>query len=636
MNNISKYLSLVLLLFCACFLQAQHYENIAPGSFARGLSLAGFDKIPVVHTVSPDISKAIAEDALSDQDRFALPVDVNIDPQSNGLWEQGSHNEMIWRVRLSQKNAKGWILCFSELALERGAKLFMYTPNHQVVKGAFTYQNNNEAKKLTVGPISGDEIVIELNIPSQANRGNNSAFKLEKAYFVYKSNPNVPGVQTVLGDAAYNSSFPCMINVNCPEGSKVIKQKDGVVRILLAGDKGFYYCTGSLMNNTKKDSTPYVLSGFHCEHDFVPSYDNYIFAFGWETPSCQMPTNEPTYQTMDGCSMMARREQSDFVLYKLKSKIPFNIPAYFNGWDKSDTKIPASTTMIHHPNGDVKKISLDGSPSVIWKKDINWNNGVITPAFEHWRVSLTKGASMPGSSGAPLFDERGLVVGQLNGGNSVCNYSTLYYGRFSKSWDEGTTPSTRLKEWLDPLGLGKDTIQGLSLASSAAATIAGRITNSKSLPIKNVMVVISGFVKDTFITGADGKYKFDNIAVGHSYTITPYYNTFPLDGISAGDLSIINKQILGFIPITSDFKKLAADINKSNTITAGDLSILTSMILGKLYEFPNAKNWYFVTPDFKYPNLAGSVDRIQIANLSIDLFDQDFIAVKLGDLSGTK
>lgn len=624
------------MLFCACFLQAQHYENITPGSFARDLSLASFDKIPVVRTVSPDISKAIAEDALSDQDRFALPVDVNIDPQSNGLWEQGSHNEMIWRVRLSQENAKGWILCFSELALERGAKLFMYTPNHQVVKGAFTFQNNNEAKKLTVGPIPGDEIVIELNIPSQAKRGDISAFKLEKAYFVYKSNPNVPGVQTVLGDAAYNSSFPCMINVNCPEGSKVIKQKDGVVRILLAGDKGFYYCTGSLMNNTKKDSTPYVLSGFHCEHDFVPSYDNYIFAFGWETPSCQMPTNEPSYLTMDGCSMMARREQSDFVLYKLKTKIPFNFPAYFNGWDKSDTKIPTSTSMVHHPNGDVKKVSLDGSPSVIWKKDINWNNGIITPAYEHWRVSLTKGASMPGSSGAPLFDERGLVVGQLNGGNSACNYSTLYYGRFSKSWDEGTTPSTRLKEWLDPLGLGKDTIQGLSLASSAAATIAGRITNSKSLPIKNVMVVISGFVKDTFITGADGKYKFDNIAVGHSYTITPYYNTFPLDGISAGDLVIINKHILGFIPITSEFKKLAADINKSNTITAGDLSILTSMILGKLYEFPNAKNWYFVTPDFKYPNLAGSVDRIQIANLSIDLFDQDFIAVKLGDLSGTK
>ena len=427
MTNISKYFSLVVLLLGVSFLQAQQFEKISPASFASGMSLASLDKIPLVRTSVPDISKANAEDELSDQDRFALPVDVNIDPQSNGIWEQGSRNEMIWRVRLSQENAKGWILCFSELALVRGAKLFVYTPNHQVVKGAYTFQNNNEANKLTVGPIPGNEIIIELNLPSQDKRDNISAFKLSNAYFIYKSNPNVPGVQSVLGDAAYNSSFPCMINVNCPEGDKLKMQKDGVVRILLAGDKEFYYCTGSLMNNTKKDSTPYILSGFHCEHDFIPNYDNYIFVFGWETPSCQMPFDEPTYQTMDGCSMMARREESDFVLYKLKSKIPFSIAAYFNGWDKSDTKVPSSTAMIHHPNGDVKKISLDGAPSVIWKKDINWNNGIITPASHHWRVSLTKGASMPGSSGAPLFDERGLVVGQLNGGNSACNYCKTFY-----------------------------------------------------------------------------------------------------------------------------------------------------------------------------------------------------------------
>ena len=613
---------------------AQVTISIIPASWQDSSLNSSSKDLRSVNLILPDIDQALKEDAQSDQDRFALPVVIQDDAFENGKWEKTKDGTKVWRLKLSSKFSKGWILCFNHFSLPENTQLFVYSGSKKILKGAYSNLNNNEANKLTVGPVTGEDVIIEYNTRLEDSTG--IPFDLEKAYFVYKNNPNVPGNEHLLfGDPAYNSSLPCMINVNCPDGDNYKKQKDGIVRMLLAGDKGFYYCTGSMMNNTKKDSTPYVLSGFHCEYDFVPSYDNFIFAFGWETPGCPLPTTEPTFKTMDGCSLVAKRQESDFVLYKLKTKIPINIPVYFNGWNKSDTKNPQSTVMIHHPNGDVKKISIDQAPAVVWNSPINWMNGIITPAKNHWRVGLDKGASMGGSSGAPLFDENKMVVGQLNGGNSNCMLSTLFFGRFSKSWADGPSPDKRLKEWLDPLDLGKDTLSGFEIPAAPVAVISGRITNSKSIPLKNVKVVLTGFVNSTVTTLSDGRFKFENLPVGKSYTVTPIYDTSPLDGVSTGDISVINKHILGTVPILSEFKKIAADVNRSNTISTGDINIVNKMVLGKQYEFPNNKNWYFVTPNYKWPLLAGKADSVDFPNLQIDQFDIDFIGVKLGDVSGT-
>lgn len=628
-----KIVGILLIFSFALLSNAQTTLKSQPISWASTTELASIKDLPEVDFEIPDIEKAKREDENGVQDRFAIPVKLPNSSHISGKWETTAEGFQVWRIKISAKQAKGWILCLDNLNLPAKANLYAYSSNKRNLKGAYTSTNNNNKKKLTIGPIVGDDIVIEYNLPATSLQI--IPFDFSKLYLIYKENPNVPGLeQTLLGDAAYNSSLPCMVNVNCPEGDAYQMQKNSVVRILIASDKGFYYCTGSLMNNTKKDSTPYVLSGFHCEHDLIPNYDNYIFVFGWETPSCQLPNIEPSYQTMDGCSLISKREESDFVLYKLNTKIPFVINAYFNGWNKSDNKIPSKTAMIHHPNGDVKKISIDNDPAVIWNSSINWMNGIITPGKHHWRVSLDKGASMGGSSGAPLFDEDKRVVGQLNGGNSNCMLSTLFYGRLSKSWADGTTPATRLKEWLDPLNLGLDTLSGLEVKATPVVVIAGRITNSKIVPIKNVMVVLSGYVNDTVFTGTDGRYKFDYLPLGKNYSITPIYDTYALDGISTGDIGVINKHVLGVQLIKSEFKKLAADVNRSSTISTADINIINKMVLGKQYEFPSGKNWYFVTPNYKWPLLAGKADTVSFQNIQIDQFDVDFIGVKLGDVTG--
>ncbi|HNG07182.1 MAG TPA: hypothetical protein PKU98_11815, partial [Saprospiraceae bacterium] len=166
-------------------------------------------------------------------------------------------------------------------------------------------------------------------------------------------------------------------------------------------------------------------------------------------------------------------------------------------------------------------------------------------------------------------------------------------------------------------------------------SISGKIETSKSASMKKVMVVLSGFTNDTVFTGNDGKYSFDKVVIGKNYTITPYYSTFALEGVSTGDLVVINKSILGQQAIPSEYKKVAADVNLSGTISTADMNILNKMILGLQYEFPSKKTWVFVTPGYKWPNQAGSAGSLHFNNIQVDQFNANFVGVKLGDVTGT-
>lgn len=88
----------------------------------------------------------------------------------------------------------------------------------------------------------------------------------------------------------------------------------------------------------------------------------------------------------------------------------------------------------------------------------------------HWRVTWAQtqtnwGVTEGGSSGSPLFNPDGLIVGQLTGGTASCNHATSpdYYGKFSYSWDQSDTlPEHQLKPWLDPINMGVLALEGIT------------------------------------------------------------------------------------------------------------------------------------------------------------------------------
>ena len=70
-----------------------------------------------------------------------------------------------------------------------------------------------------------------------------------------------------------------------------------------------------------------------------------------------------------------------------------------------------------------------------------------------------------GSSGSPLFDQNGRIIGQLTGGTFLCPSSLVggfnYHGALSESWSRSSSSASRLQDWLDPAGTDPMTLNGI-------------------------------------------------------------------------------------------------------------------------------------------------------------------------------
>ena len=121
-------------------------------------------------------------------------------------------------------------------------------------------------------------------------------------------------------------------------------------------------------------------------------------------------------------------------------------------------------------------------------------------------------------------------------------------------------------------------------------------------------------------------------------TVTPTKDNNPLNGVSTYDLVLISRHILGLEPLNSPYKMIAADANKSGSITTFDIVELRKLILGIYQELPNNTSWRFVDKAFQFPNLNNPFqtvfpENISRANVQADEMQDDFVAVKIGDVN---
>jgi len=263
----------------------------------------------------------------------------------------------------------------------------------------------------------------------------------------------------------FGSSGNCHNNVICPVANDWQIEKRSVVLILLGGSM----CSGVLVNNTANDGTPYILTANHCTPG-NNNVSNWIFYFNHDSPTCN-GSNGPTNNSISGATFRAKRAGSDFALVQMSSTPPSAWNPHYAGWDATDTENVTNSIGIHHPSGDVKKISFDDdAPS---KQNYD---GTQIWWVQNWEDGVTEG----GSSGSPLFNQQHRIIGQLFAGSSACqgtqeNSGDDVYGRFGISWNTGGSASSRLREWLDPGNTGTLVMNGypdgfVQVALDAAAT----------------------------------------------------------------------------------------------------------------------------------------------------------------------
>ena len=142
----------------------------------------------------------------------------------------------------------------------------------------------------------------------------------------------------------------------------------------------------------------------------------------------------------------------------------------------------------------------------------------------------------------------------------------------------------------------------------------------------------------TYVTVEDGKYSFDNIILPADYTINADRNDAHRNGVSTLDLVKIQKHLLGIETISSPYDLIASDAKNSQGVSAVDLIELRKLILGTYTELPNNKSWRFVDETFQFADPTSPwpfEEVISVDNMTTSLTNQDFVAIKVGDVNNT-
>ena len=405
------------------------------------------EKIPVVVMSPVDVEALIEEDKRAGMNdapkpfRFGYAIDVDIDIKKAGMKKELPNGDILWLLKIHSPDAYSINLIYDDFKLGNGSRFFIYNEDRTMVFGAFTPEtSNNPSNKFATDLIEGNTVVLEYYEQKSSDDGVIHIGKVIHGYM------NTFGNGRGLGDAA-----DCNIDVMCTLGNNWTSERKAVCMIITEG----YTASGCLINNTKQDSKPYILTARHhyfYNNGVMQTYDpaTSIFRFFYWKPNCDLgiPVN---YLSISGATLRAHYLETDFALLELNSPVPSNYNVYYAGWDRTTT--PAyNATGIHHPRGDAMKISHE-------------EHTVATSGSNLWYVQhFEQGTAQPGSSGSPLFNHYKRIVGQVSQGASsdFCDQRFALYGRFDKSWTGGGTNASRLSNWLDPNNTGVFVLDGLA------------------------------------------------------------------------------------------------------------------------------------------------------------------------------
>lgn len=478
----NKCIKLLLSFFMASFIissSGQESEGGAPYSFQNNLPKS---VIQTKHIPKPNSSILNNVDNNKGPYKVGYMVPVNVSTNNSGTWESLPNGARIWRLKIHADQAMALALHYSCLYLPDGAELFLYNEYKNHVIGKFTSNRNFNNPITHTQMIQGETTYLEYFEP--AGTLEEPIIQISKVAYVFRGVEDF--VNPIIKDAEknalllYEKAESCQVDVACsPENNGWSEQIDAAIHYTMVSGGWMSVCSASLLNNTSQDCSPYILSAWHCgENAAGTSLNGYTWYWNYQKSSCQPNQNSSdpskgsdtkingTVRASSGSGTLNNPPStnqvagSDFYLVELGSSIPSSYNAFYAGWNRG-TSGASSGVSIHHPAGSAKKISTFSSNL----SSATYNGGASSA---HWLVSWSAttnghGVTEGGSSGSPIFDQNGRVVGQLSGGSSYCTSPTSpdLYGKFSKNWTaNGSNSQSQLEPWLDPGSTGVSNLDG--------------------------------------------------------------------------------------------------------------------------------------------------------------------------------
>lgn len=353
--------------------------------------------------------------------RDELPI-TNASPTLR--WKSIATGGKVAYLRIKSTDAKAIRVGLNVLSAPDGLELRFVGSNNpnQVVAlaNAGELSTLKDDKGIYWTPMTeGQFQTIELSLPVGADT---AAFK-----FTVDSVSHIFATPALkFGDA--KSVGDCNVDVVCaPQAQGFVNAKNSVALMTFrsgCGDNGAIadcICTGTLINDNDPNSqVPYFYGANHCiGTQGVANTLNTIWFF--ENPTCQNPRTFDVNQSIGtlvsgGAALLYADRNNDGALFQLNRAPPTG--AFFLGWDANVISLGENITVIHHPDGDPKRITLGFVDS--FRNDFPGATGsFISPSY-------TTGSTFGGSSGSGILTLSGgnyFLRGGLFGGPAGCSTS---------------------------------------------------------------------------------------------------------------------------------------------------------------------------------------------------------------------
>lgn len=451
----------LLILSPVTIVKAQISHGGKPLSFTKTKSGAAFsfEEMPAF-----DLAAELQTDALNEAGdlrggyRFAYKFMTDFHRGNSGTSFTLADGTRVWRLGIRSAGALSINVLFTEYELPDGAQVFLYNPSQTHVLGAFTSANNSSLEVLPVSPVYGDELIVEYLEPADAPFP--GRLKIGEVNHGYRS---LRGYEP----GSDRSQYHCMPPPVCYLAEVDTIDRMARSTVLITVD-GVTACSGVMVNNTLSDGKPYLLTASHCLNknflvenpDYADVAGRIVCFFHYTSPTCETVRRGAEELSMASATYKAVNVKHDMALLELLEMPPAYYRPYYAGWDLSDEGNQAPYTAVHHPRASVKRVNITESDLSLttfdisqmqFEKDAHWQ-------VKRWDVGSTDG----GSSGSPLFNKAGLLVGALSGGQSTCDDpANDFYYTLSNAWTASDVEEEQLKHWLNPTSKAETKVDGL-------------------------------------------------------------------------------------------------------------------------------------------------------------------------------
>ena len=501
------------------------------------------ENLKTIKLTPPNLQNIFNEDIERDRNgqlyRIGVSMSTFTTPENSGIWTILPSGDRVWQLKIKSPGAEALSLLFNKFIVYGNTVVNVFDVNGKSLHYPLKATDVEDHGMQNIELCFGDELIIQIREPKNTKP---SEIELTEVMYGYRSTGN--SIQ-----AKINESDNCQVNVNCSEGAEWKDERNGVARILVKDGNDQGWCTGSLINNAALDCKPYFLTALHCGvTSSTADFNQWKFYFKYEASGCTNPSSASglggASTTITGCLKKASSNDgggnsgSDFLLVqigsaaneattitKLKSTA---IQAYWNGWDVNNTAVNKGVG-IHHPAGDIKKISTYTSNLTT----SGWNGNGLS---SHWRLTWSSttngyGVTEGGSSGSPLFNYNAgnsRIIGTLTGGGSYCNATSQpdIYGKMYYHWDQNTpSGNIKLKTLLDAGNSGIKVLDGSydpCDGTTNPPTSAYCAATSNNCSYESISNVSLGTINNT--TGCTNYGDYTSLSTelvrGQTYTIT--------------------------------------------------------------------------------------------------------------------